>query len=576
MDKPSHKAFVFGEDAFRDPDQDAPEFEQLQGGYGDPLAGVRNLATQDSNMPADFVIDDPWETHPNSGDAEDRTSTIDRNTVLAAIGIFLLAAAPRLISLFLVSDPTNPGLGWYNDTFHHWQIGYLSGEIGFSKGFLTLWDFRGMEYFWGLLHPLLLALIFKASGSVDIVIPRLLSTFASSAAIALLFILLRRYFNLHVALAATLLAIVNPVAIFGDSAGMQEPIGLALIFLGFVLWPRHPVWAGVLIGIAGMARAEYWVLGGGLVVASWITRATIDRKFMLTIGWAIPSFLYMRYMAAKTGNAIYPIYWNYIGSVAGEWMTDRPPTSDEVLVQWIARLVFVIALAGLLWLVRNRPRSTPFLGFGLANILLLGFMWGFSDYVIGFEPRILIGRLVILPYIYLGIFAAVLLLYVIPKRIGGKLSTSAGWIVIVIMMGALQLVWSPLLDYYTERAELWTIEKTIAHDIAEVYESGTIIIPDTRPGLTYALVRYEGIPAQAMQSSMYDPFAYMSDADPFENWDSNRPQIASWIQSLDIQLLVFHPRKMNYQEMVSLEPEWFSRLDPGADGKMEIYEVISQ
>lgn len=507
---------------------------------------------------------------------ESRLGTGLNRMLLVAAAVFLLAAIPRLVNLFLISDPGNPGLGWFNDTFHHWQIAYLSSEIGFSKGFLTLWDFKGVEYFWGLLHPLVLAMLFRLTGSVDIIIPRLLSTVASSVGYALLFVLLERHFNSRVATAATLLAVVNPVAVFGDSAGMQEPLGLMFLLVALVLWPNHSAWAGASLGVAGMVRAEYWVFGLGLLIASWLTREDGQRKLALVIGWAVPSALYMRYMAVKTGNPIYPVYWNYFGTVAGQWMPDRQPTAAESVTQWIARLVFVMALVGSIWLVRKRPRGMLLLGLGLANILLLGFMWGFSDYVLGFETRVLMGRLVIVPYMYLGIFIAILLFEFLPSEIHHPRLKRLGWVLTLGLALALQLAWKPILDYYNARTDAWAAEKSLAAEVASHYDRGTIIIPSSDPGLTYALVRYEGLPAQALQSSMYDPFFYMSDGDPFVNWSSNRQLIAEWIHKLDIGLLTFYAgTNSTYQEMVAREPSWFRRPSTGVEGKLEIYEVVA-
>ncbi|MFQ5922275.1 MAG: hypothetical protein ACE5M4_05475, partial [Anaerolineales bacterium] len=63
-------------------------------------------------------------------------------TAAALFSLITLAAIARLYVLFFVTEPQNPGLGWYGDVFHHWQIAYLSQEIGFSEGFLRLWDFK--------------------------------------------------------------------------------------------------------------------------------------------------------------------------------------------------------------------------------------------------------------------------------------------------------------------------------------------------------------------------------------------------------------------------------------------------
>jgi|GEM_PF-1149608 len=496
--------------------------------------------------------------------------------IATVLGIFILAALPRLYVLFFVSNPENPGLGWYDDTFHHWQVAFLSKEIGFSQGFLTLWDLKGMEYFWGLLHPLVLATLFTLTGSIDIIIPRLVSVVCASGSIVLLFYILRRYFNLHVALAGILLAIVNPVANFADSAGMQEPLGFVLLLLGFYLWPCHALWTGIAWGFAGMVRAEYWIFGAGLVAVSYLSKEDSGKKIVLSIGWLIPSLSYMKYLLEKTGNAIYPIYWNFLGNAAGEWMTDRAPYSDQIVILWIARILFLLVCLVSIWLLRKRHQSYLFLLFGLANILMLAFLLGFTDYVLGVHARILIGRLVVVPYVYLGVFVSILLLYLLPKPPSRKLFLSIGWVAILALACLLQLAWKPVLNYYDIRRDLWGPEKQLAEDITSHYQGGAIAIPENRPSLTYTLARYQGISAENLQSQMYDPFFYFEDEDPFANWTQNRQAIADWVNKLNIRLLVFSSRKDIYNEMVMREEGLFQYLGTAYRGKILIYKVMSQ
>src|SRR6185436_15309185 len=254
-------------------------------------------------------------------------TTLNARALAIGLGIFVVTLLPRLYVLFFVTDPQNPGLGWYGDTFHHWQIAYLSKEIGFHQGFLRLWDLKGLEYFWGLLHPLLLTTLFTVTGSVNIIIPRLVSSVGAAVSLALLFFLLRRYFNWHVALAGVLLAAFNPVGIFSDSIGMQEPLGLSLLFLGLLLWPRSPFWVGVLFALAGMVRAGYWLFSSGLIAVAMFSKEKVDR-LLLALGWGLPCLAYMKYLLDYTGNPIYPIYWNFLGNAAGAWMQEAALTPD--------------------------------------------------------------------------------------------------------------------------------------------------------------------------------------------------------------------------------------------------------
>lgn len=260
-----------------------------------------------------------WESERVKKQEEKRGKFNWKNLFLPA-GIFLLALFPRLYLLFFVGDPQSPG--WYNDTFHHWEVAYLTKTVGFKHGFLRLWDFKGMEYFWGLLHPLVLIILFTFTHSVDILVPRLLSVFCGSLAILFLFLLIRRYFNLASALGTAIFASFMPVVLYSDTVGMQEPLGVALVFGGLLLWPKRPVWAGFLLALAGMVRAEYWLFGIGLFGTAFFSKKSLDHKALFSLGWILPTIFYMKYLLDWTGNPIYPIYWNFLANVKGEWFAD--------------------------------------------------------------------------------------------------------------------------------------------------------------------------------------------------------------------------------------------------------------
>jgi hypothetical protein len=523
-----------------------------------------------------FYLEDSWQIEPTVDSSADVQigSQISTKTLLLALGIFLLVLMPRLFVLFEVTNPQNPGLGWYGDTFHHWQVAYLSKEIGFKQGFLRLWDFKGMEFFWGLLHPLVLSWLFTLTGSVDILIPRLLGVVGASATITMLFFLLRRHFNIHVAIAGTVLAAFNPVALFNDTVGMQEPLGLALFFFGFLLWPRSSGVVGFLWALAGMVRAEYWVFGLGLVVVAFLTDESANRKIGLGIGWAIPSILYAKYMLDYTGNPIYPIYWNFLAGTAGEWMEDIPLNTDKIIVQWAARFVFFGVAALAIWILRKRHKSTLMLLLGVGNAMMIGIVLGFGAYIKGYVTRILFDRLLVVPYMYLGIFIAIGLLYVLPKERPERLSLRVGWIGVVLVLAISQIVWRPIMRTYEPLNKLFAEETKFAEEVAQLYEGGTILIPEDRQALTYALVNYHGITAENLQGQMYDPFAYFGEGDPFENWQQNRGAITDWLRRFDIRLMVFYTGKETYEAMIRLEPAWFRQLATLYWGSVQVYEVL--
>jgi hypothetical protein len=477
--------------------------------------------------------------------------------------------------IFFVTDPQNPGLGWYGDTFHHWQIAYLSMEIGFEEGFLRLWDFKGMEYFWGLLHPLILAALFTITGSVDVVIPRMVSLISGSLAVVFLFMLARRHFGTSVAVAAALFAALNPVSVFSDASGMQEPLGIMLLLGGLLLWPRSPIATGLIWALAGMVRAEYWVFGAGLVVASFIVERASTRKIGLALGWGVPSLLYMKYLMDWTGNPIYPIYWNFMGNAAGEWMADIPLDATKLAVQWGFRIVGILCAIGAWKVMTTKPRHSLLYLFGIGNILLLSFMLGFSAYVRGFLPRFFVDRIFEFPYAFLGLILAVLLIRQVAPRIGKSLGPVTAWAGVIVVLGMSQLAWPVIWRYFEPGRLLYENQLTATTAIGEMYESGVVSMPEDRPWQTYWLVNSYGLDARSIEGQMYDPFAYMS-GNPFANWSENREPVLSWLEDRNIALLVFDGGDATYQQLVKQEPTLFEKVYSTPGETMLIYRVNTQ
>src|SRR5437762_2332932 len=110
------------------------------------------------------------------------------------------------------------------------------------------------------------------------------------------------YLTIEIALA--------PAAVFNDTAGMPEPVAVALALFGIWLTPRRGFWAGVAWGLAAMARVEAWLFGAGLVIAYVLGRRS--RALWLVAGWLLTMGLYMRFMWDQTGNPIYPFYWSFL------------------------------------------------------------------------------------------------------------------------------------------------------------------------------------------------------------------------------------------------------------------------
>src|SRR5260370_30595208 len=103
--------------------------------------------------------------------------------------------------------------------------------------------------------------VFAATGSVDIVLSRLLSLAFGVAVVVLVFHLCRRYWGTQVGIAAALFATLLPASVLTHALGMVEPLAVALSPLGLSAWSRGKgFWSGVALALAAVARAAEGVL----------------------------------------------------------------------------------------------------------------------------------------------------------------------------------------------------------------------------------------------------------------------------------------------------------------------------
>lgn len=481
--------------------------------------------------------------------------------ILLALAVFLLAITPRLIYIFVLSNPNFPG--WYTDTFHHWQVAYLSKEVGFSVGFLRLWDFKGMEFFWGLLHPLVLAILMGITGSTHILVPRLLSTVTGSISIVFLFFLIKRYFNRSAAWATVIFASLFPITLFSNTVGMQEEIGFMLITGSLLLWPSSPIIVGILLALASMVRAEYWLFCAGLVGASVLMRRNMDKAMVLLMTYAVIILAYMKYLVSWTGNWIYPIYWNFLASVKGEWFDDMPIVGARLLAKRISQGIFGYGLVGGVTTLIKRPKHALLFLFGFANITFIGFMIGFGSYVKGYISRFWVDRLFNWPYLFTGILVIVLLFYFIPKIVG-KLSTVVqvfAWLFLGSALLISQLLWQPINNFMSNVENIYNTEKGWANEIGSNYKGGTVLLPEDRPYITYFLVNDFGINGKNMEGQMFDPFFYFEDKEnPFSNWGEDREVVLDWLKERNIKLIALTVDKPTYLGLIEREPEFFTKI----------------
>lgn len=530
-----------------------------------------------------LLHEDESELHKEAGGRDKEKEKVEKREekrstweILLVIVIILLGLAYRVYFIYFVSSPENAGVGWYGDTYHHWQIAYLTKEIGLGEGFLRLWDLKGMEYFWGPLHPILMIAAFNITGSVSIVLTRLVSSIFGLFSIYLVYLLARRYWGKTVALASLLFAALFPIAVFNDASGMLEPIGIFFLFLGIYLWRKRPVFAGLSWALATMVRAEAWIFSSVLVLAIiFFKKVDSNKKVMVSLGFLVPMIFYMKYLLDHTGNPIYPVWWNYLANARGVWAggADLHFTELQLFIKPFLIGTGVLALGALIWVFYKKPKALLFQIVGWGNILFLGFFMGLSHYLKGWEWWFPVIRFFVFPYIFI---ATIILALFKSEGKTHKLSWNIlVWAVSAILIISTQLTWIPIWSRYKETIPPWQTAKQWGQTVGSHYEVGTLLFPEHDPHFTYMTVMEGGIVGEYILGQMFDPYFYF-EGDPYDNWGENREVVLSWLKDNDVSLAVVRNDAERYQQLFERESKLFEKVDTLEGGVYEVWNVYPE
>jgi len=472
------------------------------------------------------------------------------------------AAIPRLLYLFVFSDPENPGP--YGDVWHHWQIAYLTKEIGLSApGGPRLWDLKGLEYIWGVLHPLLMVAVFDVTGSIDIVLTRLVSLLFGVVAVVLLFHLSRRYWGTQVAIGAALFAILLPTSVVNDASGMVEPLGVALCLLGIWAWARRQgVLAGLVWGLATMARAEAWIFGIGLVVAALLR--PVRQRVPMVVAFAAVVLIYMKVLLDQTGNPIYPLWWNFFATALGKWQPAAISGSQASMRPTLGVLL-VAGVTGLAWSLWKRPPSYMLLTFGFGYWVFIAGMFGFTAFLSTWVWWLPISRRFEFPVLFAAVLVVVAALSWAPRRFG-RVASPVGWVAVVATLVGSQALWIPIETVFAPTEATWQQTLVESRQLGDWYHEApyaghALAVPADRPDITYGLARFGGVEGKHLVSEMYDPFSYLPSGHTFaDNQATVSTLVACWLGDTDIRVIAFRDDNGNYGQLLLYNPSWFVEL----------------
>ena len=489
-----------------------------------------------------------------------------------------VAAAPRLLYLFVFTDPQNPGDGLYTDVWHHWQIAYLTKEIGLTApGGPRLWDLKGLDYFWGVLHPLLMVAVFDVTGSIDIVLDRLVSAAFGVAAVVLLFHICRHYWGTSAAVAAALAASLLPTSVMNDASGMLEPLGIALCLAGILAWTRQKGFrSGAAFGLASMARAEAWIFGLGMVVAAHLGRDRRPQRAPLVIGFALVVGLYMLLLLNRTGNPIYPLWWNFLANALGKW--EVPVTAYQAGMRPALGAILLGAAAGLGWALVKRPPSHMLLTFGFGYWVFTAGLTGFTSYLADWSWWTPIGRHFEFPYVFAATLAVVGIVWWVPRRFGPR-SIAPAWATVVLGIVALQVLWVPIANAFGPTESTWQAAAAEGRVLAGWYRESpsaghALAVPPDRPDITYVLARFGGVEGKHIVSEMYSPLAYLPSGYRYEDHlAAVNVQVQCWMGKNDIRMIAVDVGDQELQLVLRFTPAVFARIGSLQATHWDVYAV---
>ena len=481
--------------------------------------------------------------------------------------IFVVALGVRAGYVYW-SGADKPGFDWYGDVYHHWQVAYLSKEIGFKQVFGRLWDLKGMEFFWGLAHPVALMIVFALSGSIHILTTRWLAMICAAGWITLMYFVLKRSFGRWLAVLVCFWASLMSVNVFSDGLGMQEPLGLFFLFAGLLAWPKAGWLTGLSWAIASMVRSEYWIFAAVMVVMTLLDkRKNISgSKVGIAVSYGVMIALYMKYLDKWTGSPIFPVQWNFLASYKGEWFTnvDEPLTDVQMIGQWFGRALVVIGAVGGLTTLWKRGKENLFFALGFLNVGFIGMVFGFGAYIHGFFDRFWVDRLLAYPYFFLGF----LMIWFWGGWLAGKMkkgkvvmyAITVVWTLVLI--GISQLAWGHIRHYHLIAQKGEEMEEQRAETLVRLLPADSaarILFLEDRPALTYLFAAEYGIEGKRLVSQMYDPYFY---AQPDEVIEETNRKMLAWLEAEEIGFL-FQNHKSEYWQLIEAYPERFILLGEG-------------
>ena len=420
-------------------------------------------------------------------------------------------------------------IDWNWDSYHHWQISWLSLRVGFPQW--RFWDLNGCEYYWSMLPHIVESSTMALSGSPGIQGFRLLNTILGGVNAVLVYLIGRRYSSPRAGLWSGLLFAAFPVAAIFDILALQDTMALTFLLASLFTSKSKPFWSGVLLGLAGQSRTEFLLVSAVVVVwVMLIDRFSTDRVPMF-IGWFFVTGVASYYLYNQTGNLLYNLYWSLNnvfrgspGLEGGSFLDSMCAWISWKLDVWPYKATGIVILAAatatvayLLYSIFRRPRDhqlvylLPTAAFSAPIFLTY----------LGSDARLLMIMIrVVSPIIALG--APIFFGFILTRM---NLSFK-GYAIILLLISAAGF--HTLLPYYSTYQDEATKTMKIADDVIGLYPGGTLVCD--YPMMNYRFIVRWDLPEKCLLGNHYAP-QYTGSTEPIDyvKWFSNH-RVTLWVR----------------------------------------------
>ena len=478
-----------------------------------------------------------------------------------ALLIFSVALIARIVTWIIIP------VDWNWDSYHHWQISYLSLKIGFSQH--RLWDLNGCEYLWGIIPHLVQAVILGALNTTSIIPYRALNVILGSFNAVLVFKVGSRFYSRDTGVFSGLIYAVFPVAMVFDTLAMQDTLALTFLLVSLLLIKDKPFWSGLSLSLAGQSRTEL-MLVGFIIIFGYILRERIRTESLpFLLGALLGLGVFSFFVFTQTGTPFYSFYWSlrniFGGWIAGNeskpfitlmlsWITQKltvwpgKPTGVIILLIGSTTVVFTPYMA-----LKKLARYQPQLYFlSTASVLTPIFI----TYLGSNTFNLLIMLRMINPITALGV---PLLINLNEKE--GQKHRKQNLAQILKMVLLVSVIASALyfLPSYATYQNCQTDVFYSASLVSQYYENGTIVCD--HPTMNYWLLDHAVVGPKSIIGNHYAPHYYGIN-DPLD--------YVEWLRDNNVTIWIYYNEQSEpvYNVLSTSYPELLTQLDRGPNAKI--------